>query len=700
MIKKALNPSSQKEEKIIKQPLFKMFMNNNKRKLHLVKNNKSNSKDSSKSNTKFDNNDKNQIHPKNMHLNLQLFSYKILEAKHNSTPELFLKKRLNILIKKKKSHLLADFNERALTGCQYRDFLKRYYTYKETEERIPKYVSYYKNYLTFFCRPFFTSYIINKKMVKHMEKVAQIFYNENYADDKEGKEETPKKKREKNILIFSKKILKEIDNVDIYTVVTSEAAMKQIQKLNSLVNKNNQENFKNNNKIKNIDVNINNNKIKNESNSEKIKINELSIYDNNYKITPIKSPNWQKEKRINSSNSFDEDYPSKLDKNKIISELKNQDLIPSTTNSINLLIEEMQPKEEKNNNEKLNEDTEKDSTKNIHKNCIVIQGGKTTNHINININHLTIGEKTSPKKDEKSNKKEKKISDGLDSVKNSNSKNKKIKKFRNINSNINQKISSEIKNEINYIKEKEKEKKEKKNCVLTLPPPTHNASSRANYTLYKKLNQVFPKTINNNHLKQNKNIKYKNLFNIGYNGTVTNLHKYISFGKGKGDSRSHKQLSKQTLNTNYSSRLSNIFKNINYMTSKTSKNINIISSRSPEVLSGERTRSISSMKNNSKRIIYSSLRFNGSNLQLLNLKNSIGTTKNSEKRLKLNGKEFIEFKKINTNNEKIPLIKNIEDKTKYTKIVLKLNGKNLNLQKLLNAFPKKTQKSRSTDNLI
>jgi hypothetical protein len=313
-------------------------------------------------------------------------------------------------------------------------------------------------------------------MVKHMEKVAQIFYNENYVDDKEGKEETPKKKREKNILIFSKKILKEIDNVDIYTVVTSEAAMKQIQKLNSLVNKNNQENFKNNNKIKNIDVNINNNKIKNESNSEKIKINELSIYDNNYKITPIKSPNWQKEKRINSSNSFDEDYPSKLDKNKIISELKNQDLIPSTTNSINLLIEEMQPKEEKNNNEKLNEDTEKDSTKNIHKNCIVIQGGKTTNHINININHLTIREKTSPKKDEKSNKKEKKISDGLDSVKNSNSKNKKIKKFRNINSNINQKISSEIKNEINYIKEKEKEKKEKKNCVLTLHPPTHNAS--------------------------------------------------------------------------------------------------------------------------------------------------------------------------------------------------------------------------------
>ena len=75
MIKKALNPSSQKEEKIIKQPLFKMFMNNNKRKLHLVKNNKSNYKDSSKSNLepflKFLTND--SVNAKN--LNKLTFNY-------------------------------------------------------------------------------------------------------------------------------------------------------------------------------------------------------------------------------------------------------------------------------------------------------------------------------------------------------------------------------------------------------------------------------------------------------------------------------------------------------------------------------------------------------------------------------------------------------------------------------------------------
>ena len=40
---------------------------------------------------------------------------KILEAKHNSTPELYLKKKLNILVKRKKSHYLADFNERMIS---------------------------------------------------------------------------------------------------------------------------------------------------------------------------------------------------------------------------------------------------------------------------------------------------------------------------------------------------------------------------------------------------------------------------------------------------------------------------------------------------------------------------------------------------------------------------------------------------------
>ena len=666
--KRILSPKNQKGEKIMKQPLFKMFMNDSNRKLHLLKHNISNSKDSSFSNQN-ENSDKKKIQHKNIHLNLQLFSYKILEAKHNSTPELYLKRTLNILIKRKKCHYVADFNERILSMCQLRDFLKRYYTIEETKERIPKYVSYYKNYLTFFCRPIFVSYITNKKMVRRMEKVAQVFYNENYAEEEKDDKEKSKKK-EKNIVIFNKKIKKEIEDGDIYTVVTSEAAMKQIQKMNNKVNKKIMDNPNSNNEKNVIENNIN-----------PIKIDEISIYDNNYKITPIKGI----------------DGNIEINTNEIISDLKNKDIIPQTTNSINLLIEELQSKEIKSDSNNIKPENNKEIIKNMHNNCIVIKGGKTTNNINININHLTISQKASSKKDDEPNI----ISN---ENKNNNTKNKYIKKFKNSNTNTkernnNQKSTNENKNELNTDKEKEKDKdkdKEKhktKTFTLTLPPPSHNSLSRTNSVVNKNFNQIFPKTINNNNnIKQNIEIKSPSLLKNGYNGTVTSLHKYISFGKGNS---SQNQIAKKTLYTNYSNRLSNIFKNMNYGTSKASKNINIVYTKNAGILSGERTRSISSMKNRQKRIIYSSLHFNGSNLHLLNLKNNIGTSKNSEHRSSSTDKRFAEFK---MKKDKIPLIKYKEEESKTSKKGLKVKAKHLNLQKLLNVFPKKSNKTRVTDN--
>ena len=654
--KRILSPKNQKGEKIMKQPLFKMFMNDSNRKLHLLKHNISNSKDSSFSNQN-ENSDKKKIQHKNMHLNSQLFSYKILEAKHNSTPELYLKRTLNILIKRKKCHYVADFNERILSMCQLRDFLKRYYTIEETKERIPKYVSYYKNYLTFFCRPIFVSYITNKKMVRHMEKVAQVFYNENYAEEEKDDKEKSKKK-EKNIVIFNKKIKKEIEDGDIYTVVTSEAAMKQIQKMNNKVNKKIMDNPNSNNEKNVIENNIN-----------PIKIDEISIYDNNYKITPIKGI----------------DGNIEINTNEIISDLKNKDIIPQTTNSINLLIEELQSKEIKSDSNNIKPENNKEIIKNMHNNCIVIKGGKTTNNINININHLTISQKASSKKDDEPNI----ISN---ENKNNNPKNKYIKKFKNSNTNTkernnNQKSTNENKNELNTDKEKEKDKdkdKEKhktKTFTLTLPPPSHNSLSRTNSVVNKNFNQIFPKTINNNNnIKQNIEIKSPSLLKNGYNGTVTSLHKYISFGKGNS---SQNQIAKKTLYTNYSK------------TSKASKNINIVYTKNVGILSGERTRSISSMKNRQKRIIYSSLHFNGSNLHLLNLKNNIGTSKNSEHRSSSTDKRFVEFK---MKKDKIPLIKYKEEESKTSKKGLKVKAKHLNLQKLLNVFPKKSNKTRVTDN--
>ena len=663
--KKCSSPTNQNPKEDKKKPLFKIFMEeNSKKKLHLLKGNITNSKDYD---SFFKQYKGDKFYYKN-HLNLKLFSYRVLEAKHNSTPELYLKKCLNILIKKKKSHLLAYMNELHIITGTLKEYLKRFYTYKEVKERIPKYVSYYKNYLAFFCRPYFVNYILNKKMVRHMEKVAQVFYNENYADEDKEEEEKNKKKKEKDskkyIQIFSKKITQDIENCDIFTVVTSEAAMKQIQIINNKINKkifkkikNNEQNNHNNVLNKNILENNND-----ENYMHSIEIKQITIIDNSYKITPITS----NENRL------------EIDTDKLISKFKKKEIIPQTNNSINLLIEELEQKKSSCNNSNSKNEKQID-IKNINKNCIVIQGGKTTNNINININHLTIGQKLIPQN-------ENKFINGLALLNSNNSNKKIIKKLRhknNISNSVNPKekiINKKINNNnIENIPLSGNPKDKHKNS-LTLPPPSQNILSNTNTNLSKKYNQIFPNTINNHSVKQIKDIRNTPIFKNGQNnGSLTSLDKFIRFGKGK-----------KTIYTNKSNYMKNMLNNMNYGTTKMSrKNNHIIYNKNIAVLSGERARSISNMQKRPKRVIYSSLHFNGENIHLVNLKNNFEINKNSES--KNNSANKRNNGQSNINNEKLHFFRkkdeNIREKLQVKDLNIK--GKHLNLQKILNIVPKK-----------
>ena len=663
--KKCSSPTNQNPKEDKKKPLFKIFMEeNSKKKLHLLKGNITNSKDYD---SFFKQYKGDKFYYKN-HLNLKLFSYRVLEAKHNSTPELYLKKCLNILIKKKKSHLLAYMNELHIITGTLKEYLKRFYTYKEVKERIPKYVSYYKNYLAFFCRPYFVNYILNKKMVRHMEKVAQVFYNENYADEDKEEEEKNKKKKEKDskkyIQIFSKKITQDIENCDVFTVVTSEAAMKQIQIINNKINKkifkkikNNEQNNHNNVLNKNILENNND-----ENYMHSIEIKQITIIDNSYKITPITS----NENRL------------EIDTDKLISKFKKKEIIPQTNNSINLLIEELEQKKSSCNNSNSKNEKQID-IKNINKNCIVIQGGKTTNNINININHLTIGQKLIPQN-------ENKFINGLALLNSNNSNKKIIKKLRhknNISNSVNPKekiINKKINNNnIENIPLSGNPKDKHKNS-LTLPPPSQNILSNTNTNLSKKYNQIFPNTINNHSVKQIKDIRNTPIFKNGQNnGSLTSLDKFIRFGKGK-----------KTIYTSKSNYMKNMLNNMNYGTTKMSrKNNHIIYNKNIAVLSGERARSISNMQKRPKRVIYSSLHFNGENIHLVNLKNNFEINKNSES--KNNSANKRNNGQSNINNEKLHFFRkkdeNIREKLQVKDLNIK--GKHLNLQKILNIVPKK-----------
>ena len=659
-----------------KKPLFKIFMDENSKKKLLIKSfNKSNSKDSKLRQSK------DEKFYKNQQLNLQLFSFKILEAKYNSTPELYLQKNLNILIKKKKTHLLAYFNEMAISTGILKDYLKRYYNYKDSKERIPKYVSYYKNYLKFFCKPFFTDYNINKKMVKHMEKIAQEFYNENYADE-DNEEEAKNKKEDKNIKpiqIFSKKITEDIENCDVCTIVTSEAAMKQIQLINKKIIKNNIINRNNN---INNDINVQNN------NMNPIEVKQLTIIDNDYKITPIYDINDEKQK------------------NKIISQMKksNEFVVPITNDSISLIVDELEHKEKKNikvDNENNGDSLEKsnkenDILKQLNNNCIVIQGGKTTNNINININHYTIGQKIIPQ-----NGSYNKLINELTNLKNinndnfSNKNNKKIiKKLKHVSNstslvNIKDKSNtSKATNAYEGLPIKSNIKDKNKSSSMTLPP-TQNMLSIYHPNLSKKFTQIFPNTINS----QN----HKNLINFGKkpiiearnpsilkegfsSGSMTNLHK---------DNIPKEQLGKFTIYTNNSNYLKNFINKINYGTMKVNKNKKIIYNKNMGILSGERSRSTNNKDGRPKKVFNPALKIKREDIHLL-FKSNFGTNK----------KDNISFNSINSHiskgkqhNDEIPLIPSKEEmcnkiNNKDIKVV-EVKGKNFKPYKILNIFPLK-----------
>ena len=374
------------------------------------KKNNSNSSNSSKKNNSKDISSKNKFN--NFYKNLLYFSKKILEAKHGITPELYNKIILNNLITRKRNHSLAYFNELAIITNTLKEQLKRYYTYEESKTRIPKYVSYYQNYLKFFCKPLFADYFLNKKMVKHMEKEAQVFYNENYADEEENNNLDDESRRKCNFKIFSKTINNEIDNYDNISKDYTDSNNKILEALkkNKKKKKDDSDNFLDNESM--------------DKNKLKFRNNDLDLLENIYKITPIldidKLKKKAKEKNKNNiSYNYDEEIKnSEMDSfQKILNEISNKkkgknkenkenkdnkdnvfkksplffhnSSVFDYFNSLSIMLFSKKKKGFLNKNNSLNNKFKK-KDKNNNNNY----NNKIINNININIKHLTIGQKS------------------------------------------------------------------------------------------------------------------------------------------------------------------------------------------------------------------------------------------------------------------------------------------------------------------
>ena len=156
--------------------------------------------------------------------------------RYNTTPEQFDNIRFENVIQSKYCHELAVFKEKILFDYT-EEFLKRYYKRKESKERIPKFVLYYRNYLTFFCKATFSELNLNDIIQSYGEKKAQLFYNENYKEeDKDNKTN----KKEDNI-IFTDNVRKNISTTTITSMSLEESfssliAKRKIKEITSVNN--------------------------------------------------------------------------------------------------------------------------------------------------------------------------------------------------------------------------------------------------------------------------------------------------------------------------------------------------------------------------------------------------------------------------------------------------------------------------------
>ena len=92
------------------------------------------------------------------------------------------------LIFNKNSHLVTVFKDFMI--WDYLDeFFKRFYFKNESFQRVPKFSTFYKNYLKFFCIPTLKDPFSNEIIHSCSEKKAELFYNENYQRKKKDNSE-------------------------------------------------------------------------------------------------------------------------------------------------------------------------------------------------------------------------------------------------------------------------------------------------------------------------------------------------------------------------------------------------------------------------------------------------------------------------------------------------------------------------------
>ena len=159
-----------------------------------------------------------------------------LKQKYNCDKKKYESFLVDYLLNNVNCHIVSVFKEKMLSDY-VDEFMHRKYDKKESEERMPKYYNYYKNYLYFFCKPTFKDMKFNDIIQNNGEKKAELYYKRNYlkaksfddmkdcgfekSDSVSSSDSQKSSNDEKDSNIFNEKLKEKLENDSVLTTISN-----------------------------------------------------------------------------------------------------------------------------------------------------------------------------------------------------------------------------------------------------------------------------------------------------------------------------------------------------------------------------------------------------------------------------------------------------------------------------------------------
>ena len=215
---------------------------------------------------------------------------RLLYSKYGDIEEDFNCLYINQLLYETSSHYTIIYKEFEFYQ-NFDEYLKRWYTLRESVNRMPKINDYYKNYHKFFCKPNFNDFSIANIMQNYGDEKAELYYRDNFGVSNSDKDEDITRKN-------NSMSLSSLDNITNNKTIFNE-------KNRFLIDKNEKSiNYSMTMSLNNTTLNSINNKNKNLASSKRTNDSFDQIVDNIVHYKKKKKKKDKKSKRNKSNKNY------------------------------------------------------------------------------------------------------------------------------------------------------------------------------------------------------------------------------------------------------------------------------------------------------------------------------------------------------------------------------------------------------------